>query len=55
MGKDNKHLCEWNKDEIKDNLNKLNEIVRQPKYICLKCARVAEDATYLHKPVELTD
>ena len=21
MGKDNQHLCEWKKDEIKDNLN----------------------------------
>jgi hypothetical protein len=55
MGKGNKHLCEWKKDEIKENINELKNIVRQPKYICLKCARVAKDSSYLHKPEELTD
>jgi len=55
MGKDNRYLCDWKKDEIKDNLHKLKEIVGKPRYVCLKCARVAEDAAYLHKPVELTD
>lgn len=55
MGKDKQHLCEWKKDDIKDNLNALKDIVGKPKYICLKCARVAKEATYLHKPVELTD
>lgn len=55
MGKDKQRLCEWKKDDIKDNLNELKEIVGKPKYICLKCARVAKEAIYLHKPVELTD
>jgi hypothetical protein len=55
MGKGNKHLCEWKKDEIKENINELKNIVRQPKYICLKCARAAKDSSYLHKPEELTD
>ena len=54
MGKDNKHLCDWRKDEIKDNLEKLKGIVGEPKYICLKCARVAKDSDYLHRPEELT-
>ena len=55
MGKDKKYLCEWKKDEIKDNLNKLKKIVGKPRYICLKCARATVDADYLHKPEELTD
>lgn len=55
MGKDNQYLCKWEKDEIKDNLSKIKEIVGKPKYVCLKCARVAKDAAYLHKPVELAD
>jgi hypothetical protein len=55
MGKDIKHLCDWKKDEIKDDLDKLKEIVGKPRYVCLKCARVAIDSAYLHKPEELAD
>jgi len=55
MGKGNQHLCEWKKGEISDNLDKLKKIVKNPKYVCLKCARVANDASYLHKPEELKD
>jgi len=55
MGKGNQHLCEWKKGEISDNLDKLKKIVKNPKYVCLKCARVANDASYLHKPEELND
>ncbi|MHB8093252.1 MAG: hypothetical protein ACYDH8_16895 [Syntrophales bacterium] len=33
MGKDNKHLCEWKKGEISDELDKLKKIVGKPKYI----------------------
>jgi len=54
MGKDKQRLCEWKKDDIKDNLAQLKKIVGNPKYVCLKCARVAEDANYLHKPEELS-
>lgn len=53
MGKENKRLCDWKKEDIKDNLNKLKGIVAEPQFICLKCARVAKDADYLHKPEEL--
>lgn len=53
MGKDKQRLCEWNKDEIEKNLKKLKKIVGNPKYVCLKCARAAEDADYLHKPEKL--
>jgi hypothetical protein len=56
MGKGHyQYLCDWKKDEIKNNLTELKKIVGKPKYICLKCARVAKDASYLHKPEELTD
>jgi hypothetical protein len=55
MGKDKQRLCEWKKDGIKDNLVKLKKIVGKPRYVCIKCARVADDADYLHKPEELAD
>ena len=54
MVKDKKHLCDWKKAEIKDNLDDIKKLVGKPKYICLKCARVSEEADYLHKPEALT-
>lgn len=53
MGKDKKSICKWDKDEIKDDLKKLKELVTPPKFICLKCARVAKKSDNLCKPDEL--
>lgn len=53
MGKGKKTVCKWDKDEIKDDLDKLKKIVTPPKYICLKCGRTAKDEDYLCKPAEL--
>jgi hypothetical protein len=53
MGKDNKTLCKWDKDDIKDDLDKLKGIVTPPRFICRKCGRVAKDESYLCKPVAL--
>jgi hypothetical protein len=50
MGKKNQYLCDWKKSDISDDLDKLKTIVRNPRYVCMKCARVARDAEYLHKP-----
>ena len=53
MSKDKKTICKWDKDEIKDNLDKLKDIVIPPKSICRKCGRVAKKGDYLCKPVNL--
>jgi len=43
-------LCDFKKSTIKDHYSKLIKIVNQPKYICTKCARVANEKQYLCKP-----
>lgn len=48
-----KTLCSLGRDEIKENLGELTEIVSKPKYICRRCARVATKKKYLCKPVKL--
>lgn len=53
MGKNKKTICEWDKDEIKDDLDKLKAIVTPPKFICRKCGRVAKESDYLCKPEKL--
>jgi hypothetical protein len=53
MSKEPKHLCKWDKDDIKDDLEKLKKLVVPPRYICRKCGRVAKDREYLCKPTEL--
>jgi hypothetical protein len=53
MAKESKHICKWDKDEIRDELDKLKEIVTAPRYICRKCGRVAKESSYLCKPVDL--
>lgn len=53
MGKDKKTICEWDKDKIKDDIDKLKAIVTPPKFICRKCGRVAKESEYLCKPEKL--
>jgi hypothetical protein len=53
MSKDTKSICKWDKDEIKDELDKLIKIVTPPKFICRKCGRVAKESDYLCKPVKM--
>lgn len=53
MGKDKKSICKWDKDEIEDDLKKLKDMVTPPKFICLKCGRVAKKSDYLCKPDEM--
>lgn len=53
MAKDDKPLCKWNKDEIKDNFKDLKKIVSEPRFICRKCGRVAKKEDWLCKPEEL--
>lgn len=43
-------LCDWSKRDIEKKADKLYEIVRDPKFICRKCARVANQYEVLCKP-----
>ena len=53
MPKETKHLCKWDKEEIKDNLEKIKKIVAKPRFVCRKCGRAAKDSDFLCKPEEL--
>lgn len=48
-----KELCKLKKDELSKNIKKIVKIVKKPKYICEKCARVAKDKKYLCNPTAL--
>lgn len=49
----NKTLCDWTKEDIDNNHKKLFKIVSNPKFVCKKCARVANKEDYLCKPKKL--
>lgn len=54
MGDKDKKLCKLAKgDYLKDELKKYKEIVNEPKYVCLKCGRVARKEKRLCKPEEM--
>lgn len=48
-----KELCKLKKDEFSKNIKKIVKIVKKPKFICEKCARVAKDKKYLCNPMVL--
>lgn len=48
-----KELCKLKKNEMKDEFKKIIKIVKKPKFICEKCARVAKDKKYLCNPQSL--
>ena len=48
-------LCEWKKHEIAEETAALAKIVRDPRYVCRKCARAAHKEKHLCKPTPLPD
>lgn len=46
-------LCAWKKDAIGDRRAKLEKIVSEPRYLCVRCARVATKKKHLCKPERL--
>jgi hypothetical protein len=48
-----KELCKWKQNDITKNLDKFSDIVRNPKFACKKCGRVADKKKWLHKPMAL--
>jgi hypothetical protein len=48
-----KSLCALSKKGVKQNLPKIMESVRDPQFICEKCARVANTKERLCKSVKI--
>ena len=49
----NKTMCDWNKEDIEKDLKLLSRMADNPKYICKKCARVANSSEHLCKPIRM--
>ena len=53
MAKKVKELCKWKKDDISEKFDKLTRIVKDPKFVCKKCGRVADKKKWLHAAASL--
>jgi hypothetical protein len=53
MAKKEKELCKWKTDDLNEKFDKFIDIVRNPKFVCKKCGRVADKKKWLHKPVAI--
>ncbi len=53
VGEKAKVLCEWKRAQYRDEFKLLRAIVVKPKYVCLKCGRVADKKKWLCEPIEL--
>jgi hypothetical protein len=51
MEKKGKKLCKWKEDHLTEKLDDFMDIIRQPKFLCKKCGRVADSKKWLHKPI----
>jgi len=45
-----KSLCKWEKEEIKKNIRTIYTLTADPRYVCQKCARVANLKANVCKP-----
>ncbi|GAB6270935.1 MAG: hypothetical protein PHH96_00620 [Smithellaceae bacterium] len=52
MSDKEKHLCKL-KDHIKEDFEQYRQLVRNAKFVCMKCGRAAHDERHLCKPVVL--
>jgi hypothetical protein len=50
-----KTLCDWKKKDLEQNPARLAALVRDPRFFCRKCARVANTSKVLCKPRKLPD
>ena len=53
MAKKGKKVCKWKEDDLAEKLDEFMDIIRQPKFLCKKCGRVADDKKLLHKPISI--
>ncbi len=49
----NRSLCKLSKEDISDNLSDIVELIIEPKYLCMKCARAASNENMLCKPSKI--
>lgn len=49
-----KTLCNWSGEQIAKKRKKLCELVESPRFVCKKCARVANQKKVLCSPDALT-
>jgi hypothetical protein len=50
-----KTLCDWSKKDLEKRADVLLTLVRDPRWYCRKCARVANVSRVLCKPRKLPD
>ena len=53
MPKNKKTLCDWRKKDIQENFTELIEMVREPRFVCMKCGRAANSEKVLCKANEV--
>jgi|ETNmetMinimDraft_22_1059887.scaffolds.fasta_scaffold00013_77 hypothetical protein len=53
MGLKTKSLCEFKRAVIKNHFDEIRDIVCSPKFVCGKCARVANQSCFLCKAKKL--
>lgn len=46
-------FCDLDKAYIKKNIDEIISLTNNPKYVCTKCARVANEETHLCKPSKM--
>ena len=46
-------LCKWRRDDVARQLGHISALVAEPKFLCQRCARVANDKSHLCHPVSL--
>ena len=52
MSEKEKHLCKL-KDQIKEDFEQYRQLVKDARFVCMKCGRAARDERHLCKPVAL--
>jgi len=48
-----KELCKLKKGDVASNLKSIIALTEKPKFICTKCARVANEKKYLCEPTKM--
>ena len=55
MGKKHVSICKWSSGDVDANLDELWKMVREPRFACKSCGRVAKKKKWLCKPTRLRE